>query len=78
MYIAKTSLESLPSHVMSYIKLPVKITKAIDKITRDFLWGSTTEKKTMHLVHWNTVTKDKSQGGLGIHKSDISSKAIIS
>ena len=38
----------------------------IDKINRDFLWGSTTEKKKLHLVGWNKIIKPKEEGRLGI------------
>lgn len=57
--IAKSSLSSVPSHVMSYIRIPKRITKTIDKIIRDFIWGSTGEKRKMHLINWKTVTKSK-------------------
>lgn len=31
-----------------------------------FLWGSSVDKKTMHLVKWEDVTTPVNQGGLGI------------
>lgn len=30
------------------------------------MWGSTDEQQQMHLVAWDTLTKDKAMGGLGI------------
>lgn len=35
--LAKFSLEGIPFHAMSYIKISTKVTKAIDKTTRDFI-----------------------------------------
>lgn len=35
---------------MQYIKLPTKITKDIDKLQRDFVWGTTAEKSDPYLV----------------------------
>lgn len=61
---------------MSYIKLPVRITKAIDKTIRDFVWGPPIRKK-MHLVNWATVTRKKDQGGLGLHRFETRNKAIL-
>lgn len=43
--LAKAFLEGIPFHVMNYIKHIGKITKAIDKITKDFVWGTSEEKK---------------------------------
>lgn len=40
---------------------------AVDKTIRDFLWGSTDEKRKMHMVKWSTVTFPKVLGGLGLH-----------
>lgn len=39
--LANASLESILSHVMSYIKVPDKITHVMDKTIRYFIWGST-------------------------------------
>ncbi|XP_019265527.1 PREDICTED: uncharacterized protein LOC109243087 [Nicotiana attenuata] len=66
--LAKTSLNSIPSHVMKYINLPTKITNQIDRIQRNFLWGTTTERKKLHLIKWEVVTKNKAEGGLGLQR----------
>lgn len=75
--LAKSCLESMQSPTMSYIRLPSKITKDIDKITRDFLWGTCREKKKMHLLNWATITTSKDQGGLGLQRSEIRNKVIL-
>lgn len=54
--LVKSSLEDIPSHIMSYSRLLARITKTIDKVSRDFLWGSTEEKRRPHLVKWETIT----------------------
>jgi hypothetical protein len=47
--------------------LPEKILNKVDKLNRDFIWGSTdTKKKKLHLVSWKKITKPKSAGGLGL------------
>lgn len=76
--LAKTTLSGISSHVMSYIKLPKSIVKTLDKTIRDFIWGSTHERKGMHLLSWDLVTKPKEQGGLEIHKMATENKAILS
>ncbi|KAK4707425.1 hypothetical protein R3W88_033026 [Solanum pinnatisectum] len=40
--LAKASLSSIPSHIMQFIKLPCKTTKALDIIQRNFLRGTNT------------------------------------
>lgn len=43
--LTKATLSSIPSHVMQYIKLPAKITNTINKVQRDFVWGTIAEKR---------------------------------
>lgn len=75
--LPKVKLGSISSHVISYIRILEGVTKTIDKITRDFLWGSSAKKKKMYLFKWGTITKSKDLGGLGLYKFAITNKAII-
>ena len=44
----------------------LKVCEAVEKSNRDFLWGSTQEKRKLHMVKWSTVTLPKNLEGLGI------------
>lgn len=63
---------------MSYIKIPEATTKTLDKTVRDFIWGSTQERRKMHLLSWDQVTQPKEKGGLHIQKMSPRNKAILS
>ncbi|OIT27443.1 putative ribonuclease h protein, partial [Nicotiana attenuata] len=75
--LIKATLSSIPSHVMQFITLPIKITKEIDRIQRNFLWGTTQEKRKIHMIRWEVVTKAKVEGGLGIQKASVKNKAAL-
>lgn len=75
--LGKSSLSSIPSHVMQYIKLPSKITDAINRVQRDFIWGTTTEKRKLHLLNWDTIASTRDKGGLGVQKNEIRNRAIL-
>ncbi|OIT30140.1 putative ribonuclease h protein, partial [Nicotiana attenuata] len=75
--LIKATLSSIPSHVMQFIAIPTKITNQINRIQRNFLWGTTQEKKKMHMIKWEVVTKTKAQGGLGIQKASFKNKAAL-
>nr|XP_016507519.1 PREDICTED: uncharacterized protein LOC107825207 [Nicotiana tabacum] len=75
--LAKTSLNNISSHVMQYINLPTKITNQIDRIQRNFLWGTTLKRKKLHLIKWEVVTKTKAEGGLGLQKASTKNKASL-
>ncbi|PKI72315.1 hypothetical protein CRG98_007295 [Punica granatum] len=45
--------------------LPQSITFSLDRLNRDFWWGSSSEKRRMHLVNRDTVILPKADCGLG-------------
>ncbi|KAK4713769.1 hypothetical protein R3W88_019676 [Solanum pinnatisectum] len=61
---AKVTLNDISFHVMQYIKLPTKIIDTISKVQRDFVWGTTAEKRKIHLLQWECITNTKCMGGL--------------
>ncbi|OIT02175.1 putative ribonuclease h protein, partial [Nicotiana attenuata] len=64
--LIKATLATIPNHVMQIYDLPKTTLNKIESIQRNFLWGSTEEKKKCHLIKWSIVTMPKKQGGLGI------------
>lgn len=67
--LSQLVIAAIPSYVMQGCMLPSRVLNGVDRINRNFLWGSTEEAKQMHMVNWMTVTKPKSKGGLGIHEA---------
>lgn len=64
--LVKSIMATIPNHVMQGRALSVHLCDKLDKINRDFLWGSTGEKRKLHLVGWSKIITDKENGGLGI------------
>jgi ribonuclease HI len=57
---------AIPNYYMQISALPSKVCLELDKLNRNFLWGSTSEKKKMHMVGWKKVCRPKKEGGLGL------------
>jgi len=51
---------------MQTTRLSRSIYDDIDRKIRRFLWGGIANERKAHLVHWNSVTKPKELGGLGL------------
>lgn len=64
--LSQSVIAAIPSYVMQGCMSPNRVLNGVDRINRNFLWGSTEEAERMHMVNWKTVTKPKSKGGLGI------------
>ena len=65
--LTQSVITTVPNYAMQSIALPTKVLSNVEKLSRNFLWGSTENKKKFHLVSWQKTTKPKSEGGLGIH-----------
>lgn len=48
--LVKSVMSTIPNHVMQGVALPIHLCDKLDKVNRYFLWGSTNEKRKMHLV----------------------------
>ncbi|XP_050258784.1 uncharacterized protein LOC126703748 [Quercus robur] len=64
--LVQSSTSTIPSYAMQCSYLPDRILQGVDRVNRNFLWGSTDTVKKMHWVGWHKVTKPKSEGGLGL------------
>ena len=51
---------------MQCAQLPIRILDGIDRVNRNFLWGSSETTKKVHWVGWHKVVKSKEEGGLGL------------
>lgn len=48
--------------------MPCSVTGELEKIMRDFLWGSTSEKRQFHLISWEQICILLKFGGLGLRR----------
>ena len=54
--LIQASSTAIPSYVMQCVKLPGRILDGIDRVNRNFLWGTTETTKKIHWVGWQKVT----------------------
>ena len=48
--IAQLVLSAIPAYVMQGCKLPTHILNNLDKISRNFVWGSMEDHRKLHMV----------------------------
>ena len=49
----------------------------VDRLNRNFLWGSTDAAKKIHWVGWEKVMKSKEEGGLGLQIAKRRNVALL-
>ncbi|XP_023926429.1 uncharacterized protein LOC112037833 [Quercus suber] len=59
------------------VALPTHLCDKLDKINRDFLWGSMGEKRRLHLVGWSKIIRPKEEEGLGIQAAKFKNLALL-
>ena len=72
-----TSTAAIPSYVMQCSHLSVKILEGLDRVNRNFLWGSLETARKIHWVGWHKVTRTKEEGGLGLQTAKGRNVALL-
>lgn len=64
--LVKSVARALPTYAMNIFLLPAKITRDIERTICKFWWNSKTgDKKGIHWMSWEHLSKHKSVGGMG-------------
>ena len=67
--LIQASSSAILAYTMQCAHLPNKILQGIDRVNRNFLWGSTKQTRKMHWVKWEKVTKLKDLERLGLQSA---------
>ena len=75
--LIQSSLVAIPSYIMQCSYLPGRVLDGLDRLNRNFLWGSTDAAKKIHWVGWEKVMKSKEEGGLGLQIAKRRNVALL-
>ncbi|XP_045810455.1 uncharacterized protein LOC123904892 [Trifolium pratense] len=75
--LLKSVIEAIPIYPMMTTPIPKACLNEIQKIQRAFIWGDEDGSRKYHAVSWDTVTKPKAHGGLGIRRLINMNKACL-
>lgn len=51
--LIQSSSSTIPSYTVQYAYLPGKVLDSMDRVNRNFLWGSLDSDKKIHWVGWD-------------------------
>ncbi len=77
MTLINSVLNSIPIYTFSVFKAPHSICNKLDSIVNAFWWGHDPGHKKLHLTNWDTLTKPRHEGGLGIRKFNLMNTALL-
>jgi hypothetical protein len=75
--LVQSVTSAIPAYYMQNVALPIRVCSNLDKLNRDFLWGSTDDRKKMHMVSWNKVCRPRDLGGLGLFSTKARNLALL-
>ncbi|KAK6131016.1 hypothetical protein DH2020_035243 [Rehmannia glutinosa] len=75
--LIKSVLQSIPVYAMSCFRLSVSLISDIHSMIGSYWWGSNPDKKKIHWVSWTSLTRAKTQGGLGFKDLRIFNLAML-
>jgi hypothetical protein len=74
--LIKAVAQAVPNYTMSCYKLPDGCCQEIEALLARFWWGSKDEKRKIHLMSWDRLSKAKQKGGLGFRGFKDFNKAL--
>lgn len=75
--LIKSMLSSLPTYFLSLFPIPMVAANRLEKLQRNFFWGSGGEDYKFHLVNWAIVCSPNSSGGLDLRRLPPYNKALL-
>ena len=75
--LLKSTLSSLLTYYLSLFTIPKAVAARLERIQRNFLWGSSKECFKYPLVAWEKVCLPLELGGLGIRKLVSFNQALL-
>lgn len=75
--LTQVVLGSIATYHISIFKAPKAVIDSMERLWRDFLWGSENDNRKIAWVKWSTVLRDKKSGGLGIGSIFASSISLL-
>lgn len=64
--LIQVSTSAIPFYIMQTTLHPSRILDSLDRLNKNFLWGSDGNTRNMHWVGWDKVTRPVVEGGLGL------------
>jgi hypothetical protein len=62
---------------MSAFKFSVGLCDDLSQVIRNFWWGDEFERKKVHWMGWDKMTRPKTQGGIGFRDLRLFNQALL-
>ena len=63
--LIKSVIQAIPTYTMGYFKIQMGLCNEIEAVIKNFWWGQRGNRRKIHWVKWDELTKSKDVGGMG-------------
>ena len=63
--LLKATIQAIPTYTIRCFKLPMGLCNVIEALIKMFWWEQRGDRRKIHLVKWEEMTKSKTIGGMG-------------
>ncbi|XP_057432959.1 uncharacterized protein LOC130725784 [Lotus japonicus] len=75
--LTKSVIAALPTYSMQTSLLPREVCGKLEKIQRDFIWGTLDRSHGAHSIGWSKLCRSKQDGGLGLRRMYDFNKSLV-
>jgi len=75
--LIKSTLSNLPTYVLSFFPIPVKVANRLDNIQKAFLLGGIGDEAKFHLAKWSRICTPSHSGELKVHNFIQFNQALL-
>jgi hypothetical protein len=75
--LIKAILQSISTYAMGVFKFPLGLIDDLQHIIRNFWWSDEENRRRMHWLSWDKMTRPKSQGGMGFRDLRIFNQTLL-
>lgn len=73
----KAVAQAIPTYMMGVFKLPMSVCDDLNRMVRNFWWGSKEGKRKTHWMAWPKIQRQKQCGGLGFWDFRVFNQALL-
>ena len=63
--LIKSVIQAIPTYTMGCFKIPMGLCNEIEAMIKKFWWGQRGDRRKIHWIKWDELTKSKNVGGMG-------------
>ena len=75
--LLKSIIQAIPTYSMGCFKLPIGLCHEIEALIKKFWWGQRGDRREIHWVKWEDMTKSKIVGGMGFRDLALYNDSLL-